>query len=262
MPIFTLASGSAGNCTLVQDGETSLLIDAGISAKRICAGLNALGVSVDELSGILITHEHSDHIKGVGVLSRRYSIPVYANSATWDAMSPLIGEVAPSCVRIFETDRDFFIRELNVLPFATPHDAAESVGYCFNHKGAQVSTLTDVGHINARLLSAVQESDIILLESNHDVEMLKAGSYPYTLKRRILGDNGHLSNDAAGEALVKLYKCGLRNAVLGHLSHENNLEPLALETVRQALRNEDIFDEEFSLCVAHRDRAAGMFEIE
>ena len=262
MRFCPLFSGSSGNCIFIEGGGVRVLVDAGLAGRTIINALAGINVSPDTIDAIVVTHEHSDHIKGVGVISRRYSIPVYANSATWDAMSPLIGEVAPSCVRIFETDRDFFIHELNVLPFATPHDAAESVGYCFNHKGAQVSTLTDVGHINARLLSAVQESDIILLESNHDVEMLKAGSYPYTLKRRILGDNGHLSNDAAGEALVKLYKCGLRNAVLGHLSHENNLEPLALETVRQALRNEDIFDEEFSLCVAHRDRAAGMFEIE
>lgn len=262
MRFCALYSGSSGNSLFLEAGGVRLLVDAGVAGRAVGSALGQIGVSPDTIGAILVTHEHIDHIKGVGVLSRRYNIPVYANAKTWEAMQEQVGTIAPSCTRIFETDRDFYIKGLNVLPFKTPHDAAESVGFVFNCRGARISTMTDVGHITGRLLSAVSDSDLLFIEANHDVDMLRAGSYPYLLKRRIFGDNGHLSNEAAGKAVVKLFGQRMRNVMLGHLSRENNMEELALETVRCELRAQDIPDGEIAVSVAHRDRISELFNIE
>jgi len=237
-------------------------VDAGLPGRVVAEALAAAGVAPEQLSGILVTHEHSDHVKGVGILARRYRLPVYANAGTWRGMLPLIGEIPPAQMRVFETERDFYLGGVNVLPYKTPHDANESVGFVFQSGGSKLSILTDAGHVNERMLDAVSGSGLILIESNHDVEMLKAGRYPFPLKRRILGDEGHLSNDACGAALTALYGRGVRRAVLGHLSRENNFESLALETVRAALRASDVPDEAFALSVAHRDRVGEIYEVD
>ena len=237
-------------------------MDAGLPGRVVAEALAAAGVAPEQLSGILVTHEHSDHVKGVGILARRYRLPVYANAGTWRGMLPLIGEIPPAQMRVFETERDFYLGGVNVLPYKTPHDANESVGFVFQSGGSKLSILTDAGHVNERMLDAVSGSGLILIESNHDVEMLKAGRYPFPLKRRILGDEGHLSNDACGAALTALYGRGVRRAVLGHLSRENNFESLALETVRAALRASDVPDEAFALSVAHRDRVGEIYEVD
>jgi phosphoribosyl 1,2-cyclic phosphodiesterase len=259
MKFSPLFSGSSGNCSFLEAGSVRILIDAGLPGRAITDALSKLDVTPDTLSAILVTHEHSDHINGVGVLARKYKLPVYANERTWIAMRDKIGNVPQGQIRIFETDRDFYLRELNVLPFSTPHDSAESVGFCFMHKYSKISTMTDIGHVSGRMLDIVEHSDLLLLESNHDVEMLLAGSYPYHLKQRILSDKGHLSNENAGKSLAKLYLRGLRNVILGHLSHENNLEPLALETVKMVLRQEDIPDTAVNIGLAHRDRPSGIY---
>jgi beta-lactamase-like protein len=257
-----LYSGSSGNALLVLADGAAILVDAGLPGRVVAEALAAAGVAPEQLSGILVTHEHSDHVKGVGILARRYRLPVYANAGTWRGMLPLIGEIPPAQVRVFETERDFYLGGINVLPYKTPHDANESVGFVFQSGGSKLSILTDAGHINERMLDAVSGSGLILIESNHDVEMLKAGRYPFPLKRRILGDEGHLSNDACGAALTALYGRGVRRAVLGHLSRENNFESLALETVRAALRASDVPDEAFALSVAHRDRVGEIYEVD
>ena len=262
MRFCPLYSGSSGNALLVAAENTAILVDAGLPGRTVTDALAAAGVAPEQLSGLLVTHEHSDHVKGVGVLARRYHIPVYANEGTWRGMLPLIGEIPPAQMRVFETERDFYLGSVNVLPFKTPHDANESVGFVFRCGAGKLSILTDAGHITDHMLDAVAGSGLILIESNHDVDMLKAGPYPFPLKRRILGDNGHLSNDACGAALTALYGRGVRRAVLGHLSRENNFESLALETVRAALRASDIPDEAFALSIAHRDRIGEMFEID
>lgn len=261
MMFCPLYSGSSGNSTLLEGGGARVLIDAGLPGKMIERALSEAGVEPHTIDAIVITHEHSDHIRGVGVLSRRYGLPIYANEGTWRAMNGQLGAIKPANIRIFETGRDFYIKALNILAFATPHDAAEPVGYSFSAAGRKVSVMTDIGHINNNLLCAVEGADLLLIEANHDVPMLQAGSYPYTLKRRILSDKGHLSNENAGKALAKLYLRGVRNAILGHLSRENNCEQLCMETVRAALRLEDIPDEEFRLAMAYRDRPAGMFRV-
>jgi len=266
MRFCPLYSGSSGNSIFVEAGGTRLLIDAGLNGRTVSDALVSIGEDARAIDGILVTHEHSDHISGVGVLARRYKIPVYANEATWRAMAGSIGEIPLTCVRVFETGRDFFIGETNILPFPTPHDASESVGFTIEKskrgRGLQrLAVMTDIGHVNGRMLDAADRCDYVLIESNHDVDMLIAGPYPYPLKRRILGDNGHLSNENAGKALISLYNRGLRAAVLGHLSRDNNTEFLALETVRSVLRESDIPDAEFDLSIAHRQKIGQIYDM-
>jgi len=257
-PLF---SGSSGNAVFLEAGDVRLLIDAGLSGRTIEGALNAIGIDPASLNAILVTHEHSDHIKGVGVLSRKYRIPVYANDACWAAMEPCIGQVALGNIRVFRTESNFYIQDLNVLPFHTPHDSAEPVGYCFCHKGRKVSVMTDIGHVNERMLSVVEQSDLLLLEANHDVDMLKAGSYPYALKQRILSRNGHLSNEDAGLALCRLYDKGVNNVLLGHLSRENNNEALARLTIEQTLKQAQILDN-MHIAFARRDGPCGLYRMQ
>lgn len=262
MRFCPLFSGSSGNSTLLEALGTRLLIDAGLPARTISQALAAVDVDPSTISAILITHEHSDHINGVGAMSRKYNIPVYANAKTWQGMAEKLGNISPRNQRVFETNTDFYIKELNIIPFKTPHDAAESVGFSVSCREGRISVMTDIGHVDNRLFSAVENSDLLLIEANHDIEMLKTGCYPYPLKQRILSSTGHLSNEAAGIALSKLYLRGINNVILGHLSKENNTEPLALETVRHVLRSEDVPDSGLNIMMAHRDRPSGMYILE
>ncbi len=261
MQFCPLYSGSSGNALFLEAGGVRLLVDAGLSGITIERALHSIGVSPDTLSAILVTHEHSDHIKGVGILSRKYDLPVYANLACWEAMLPQLGEIRPARMRVFETGQDFYLKGLNITPFATPHDSVEPVGYAFFHQGRKLCTMTDIGYMSESLLDAAQDADLLLLEANHDVEMLKNGAYPYPLKKRILSSKGHLSNADAGRALTKLYSRGVRNVILGHLSAHNNTEAIAMQTVQSCLVAEDIFDG-MHIAMAHRDRPLGVFVIE
>lgn len=256
-PLF---SGSSGNATFIEAGGQRVLVDAGLSGSRIEAALRAVGAPPETLSAILITHEHSDHIHGAGVLCRRYGLPLYANAACFAAMEAAIGAVKPQHIRVFETGREFYIGNVRVLPFLIPHDAAEPVGYTFTCGGKSAGVLTDIGHMDEHLYDAVEHCDILLLEANHDVEMLKAGPYSYPLKQRILSRRGHLSNEDSGRALCRLYARGLRNAVLGHLSAENNDERVAMATVASALYEDGIRD--MRVMMSHRDRPCGVFHID
>ncbi len=261
MRFSPLYSGSSGNCSVITAGSTRVLVDAGMTGKAIETALGQVGVAPQELDAILVTHEHIDHIKGVGVLSRRYNLPVYANEGTWKAMAEQVGGIGFRNVRTFITGQDFYLGDLNVTPFSTSHDAAEPVGYSFFHKGATLVYMTDTGCVSERLREIAAFADLLFIESNHDVGMLKCGAYPYQLKKRILSDKGHLSNDACGELLAKLYAKGVRRAILAHLSHENNTEQIALNTVSSALAAEGIDMNDYFLTVAHRDRVTGIFDI-
>lgn len=257
-PVF---SGSSGNMLFVEGGGARVLIDCGFAGSAAAKAMDSIGAPLSSIDALLVTHDHSDHTKGVGVLCRKHHIPVYANEGTFRAMSAAVGKLPGELVRVFESGRDFFIRELNVLSIPIPHDAAEPVGFALSAGGKRVTVLTDIGHFNERLLSCAAGSSLVMLEANHDVDMLSVGAYPYPLKRRILGEYGHLSNDSCAAALIKLYSTGVRRAVLGHLSEHNNYEQLALETVRQALRAADIPDEDFELSIAHRGRVGEMYEV-
>ena len=261
MKFSPLFSGSSGNCSLVSAGGTDLLIDAGMTGKLITGALNEVGADPSRLSAIVVTHEHSDHIKSIGVLSRKYDIPVYANEGTWRAMSPLIGDVAMKNIRTFITGQNFYIGDIDVTPFPLSHDAAEPVGYAFFHRGSRLVYMTDTGFVPEPMRETAAGADLLFLESNHDVDMLKSGPYPYPLKRRILSDKGHLSNAAAGELIKKLYPTGVRRVILAHLSKENNTEQVAYNTVKHALDESGVSEKDFFLAVAHRDHVTGVFEI-
>jgi len=257
--ICSLFSGSSGNCIYVSYNGTSILIDAGVSGRRIEAALREIGESLDNISGIFITHEHSDHINGAGIISRRHKIPIYANTETWEAMRPFLGKLQSEHVRCIEVGEEKTIGDITVRSFPIPHDAVCPVGYNIFIAGKKLTIATDIGHMNDRLLSCLEKSDMILLESNHDLEMLRTGRYPWPLKRRIMSDYGHLCNDIAGEVVAHLAQCGTKRFLLGHLSQENNLPELAYRTAFNALMDKKINPvKDVYLEVALRDRASSV----
>ena len=258
-PLF---SGSSGNAVYVGCDAGEVLVDAGVSGSRVLAEMKRLGIDPARLQALLVTHEHIDHIRGVGVLSRKLDLPVYATAGTWAAMEGKIGAVAEKNIRVIQAEQDFFIGGIDVQPFSTPHDAAESVGFAFAAGGKRFAVATDLGYIRDSWLNAVRGADAVLLESNYDPDMLQAGPYPYDLKKRIMSRKGHLSNDDAGKAAAELIRCGARQIVLGHLSKENNFPELAARTCASLLEMEGIIPgEDASLCVARRDEATGMFVV-
>lgn len=203
MRMVSIASGSSGNCIYIGSDSTHLLVDAGISNKRIQQGLNEIGLTGNDVNGILITHEHSDHIKGLGVLSRKYEIPIYGTRETLDeiAAAGSLGKFDKGLLTPVCPDLDFMVGDLTVKPFKIDHDAANPVAYRVQNGEKSVAVATDMGHFDQYIIDHLQGLDALLLESNHDVRMLETGPYPYYLKRRILGDHGHLSNENAGRLL-------------------------------------------------------------
>lgn len=239
LSISPLFSSSSGNCTFVGTERTSLLVDAGLPGSAVEQAMQSIGQSPRALQAILVTHEHTDHIKGVGVLSRRYDLPVYANEQTWQSMRGQIGEIAAHNLRTFDSG-DFFVGDLCVSPIPLSHDAANPTGFALTAGNKKVCVMTDTGKVTRTMLAAAAGAHIVLLESNHDVDMLKCGRYPYHLKMRILSAHGHLSNADAGRAAIELVNLGVRGILLGHLSKENNFEQLAYATVHDALARERI----------------------
>lgn len=260
MRFSPLCSGSSGNASYLEADGARLLIDAGGTGKRIESLLEEIGVSASSLDAILLTHEHIDHVQGVGVLSRRYDLPVFAAADCFAALPPSIGGVAPARMRVFEPDHPFFFHGLQILPFSVPHDSARAVGYTFEDAFGRCAILTDVGCISEHLMEILSGSGVLLLEANHDVDMLLSGSYPYPLKRRILSQSGHLCNEDAASAIVRLAAQGTREFILGHLSRENNTPDLAAVTVRSALTAAG-FGGEVRVTVARRDHATGTFAV-
>ncbi len=258
----SLYSGSSGNSLFFSDGETRLLIDAGLSAKKIIQALCSIGEDPSELSAVLISHEHSDHIRGAGIISRKFGIPIFANEATWEAMELLLGPVEVCNKACFKTGEEFGIGKVTVKTFHIPHDASEPVGFNLYAQDKKVTVATDIGHINPQLLECFENSDLMLLESNHDPEMLKVGPYPFHLKRRIAGESGHLSNETAGEVIAHMAERGTKRFLLGHLSRENNFPELAYQTVCNALgaRAEENGGD-ICLAVVLRDKVGQVIEL-
>jgi len=237
MKICSLASSSSGNCIYVGTDRTHILIDAGISCKRVKSGLELINIDPAGIDAVLITHEHSDHIRGLGVLSRRYSIPIYATELTWRAVlsSGTVGEIDKNLFHKISPDKDFAINEIAIHPFRTPHDAADPVCYTFTKDKKKISIATDLGCYNSYIAEKLKGSNVLFIEANHDIEMLKNGSYPFYLKKRILSDKGHLSNEVSGRLLSELLHDKLQYIILGHLSKENNRPEIADETVRSCI---------------------------
>ena len=260
-PLF---SGSSGNALLVAAGDTRILIDAGLSGRTVAQALESVGVLPETLSGILVTHEHSDHVRGVGILSRKYRIPVFANEPTWNAMARSVGEILPGCRRFFDTEGDFYIGELAVKPFAIPHDAAAPVGYRVYYGGRSLATATDMGYFKKSVGQTIAGSDLVLLESNHDPDMLLSNPhYSSALKQRILSTHGHMSNACCAEALCKLYATGVKHIVLGHLSGENNTPELAMNTAIQKAVDDGLAPgQDIHIDMAWRDHVGSVYTIE
>lgn len=262
MKLCSIRSGSRGNAILVYTEKTRIMVDCGISGKMAESGMREIGVEPETLSAILVTHEHQDHISGIGVMTRRYGLPVYANERTWAAMDRAVGKMQAGNRRNFSHAEAFEIGDIGVLPFSIPHDAADPVGYSFTGGGTKVSVATDIGVLEESLFRSIQGSDAVLLESNHDRNMLDMGSYPWPLKQRIRGERGHLSNDDAGKAAEFLVRMGTQRIMLGHLSQENNYPLLAQQTVVNILRDAGIEPErDMRLCVAPRDRVSPVIEM-
>jgi len=258
----SLFSGSSGNASYIGTEKTHILVDAGFTGKKVELALKDIDVDPSSLDGILVTHEHIDHIQSVGVLSRKYNIPVYANESTWAAMEDKIGDIAARNIRLFENDIDFYIKDINIQPYSIPHDAADPVGFCFFHGHNKISIITDLGHTNSRIIKTVMDSDLVILEANHDVVMLREGSYPWPLKKRIMGLKGHLSNEDAALALVKMIKEKLTHVLLAHLSKENNIPHLAYKTVVDILEAHGIKNgKDIMIDLTHRDRASNFYHI-
>ena len=231
MEFYTLASSSGGNAALIRSGDTAILLDAGISARRIAQALSLLGMTPEDLVAILITHEHSDHVNGIATLTKKYAVPVYASRGTAHFLPQ-----AGSALRIFEAGDTLTIGELEIQSFRTSHDAADSVDYRIDAPDGSLGALTDTGYVTDGAVKALTGVDFLLLEANHDVGMLQSGPYPYHLKRRILGEHGHLSNEAAADFALHCVKSGTSDILLAHLSAENNTPEAAEYAVARRLQ--------------------------
>jgi len=265
MRLCSIASGSSGNCIYAGSDNTHLLIDTGISKKRVEAGLKTLDIKGEELNGILVTHEHSDHIQGLGVFSRRYEIPIYATSGTIQGIkgSASLGRMPEGLLHEIAVDQMFTLGDLNVKPFEISHDAKEPSGYRIEQGDKVVAIATDLGRYDEYTVENLAGLDAILLEANHDVHMLEVGPYPYPLKRRVLSERGHLSNELSGRLLCDILHDNLKHVMLGHLSQENNYAQLAHETVKLeiTLGNNPYKGDDISIEVARRDAVSQIVTI-
>jgi phosphoribosyl 1,2-cyclic phosphodiesterase len=231
--VCTLASGSKGNCILVEGGGVKILVDAGLSLRETKLRLSQAGVKPEEISAVLITHDHRDHVQGLGPLARGLRVPVYMTEKTWGVVRSWQGNGFK--VMDFEAGTAFDIGGLTVEPFSTPHDAADPVGFCFYAGNVKAGLATDLGYATGLVMERLKGCDILVLESNHDPKMLKEGPYPWPLKQRVSGKEGHLSNEDAGALLSALIHPGLKSVTLAHLSQINNLPELAYQTAMETL---------------------------
>lgn len=262
MKFCSLYSGSSGNSIFIASENAKILIDAGLPGKKIDEALRSIDQKVDSIDGIFITHEHSDHIKGVGVLSRKYDIPIYANANTWSAMEANIGKIKEHNIKIMDRRSTLQIKDLEIKSFNIPHDAVAAVGYTVHSNGKQASVTTDFGVYTEEIRDNIKDSQVLLLESNHDVNMLKFGPYPYNLKRRILSEVGHLSNEDCGKVIVDILKYGIgKRVLLGHLSGTNNNPDLAYQTVLSVLEENSIEqNKDIYLAMASRHNPSNIIE--
>ncbi len=265
MRLCSIASGSSGNCIYVGTDTTHLLVDAGVSGKKTEAGLKSLGISPKDLDGILVTHEHADHIAGVGVLARRYELPIYASKGTIAAIRNCssVGTIDKDLFVPIKADKKFAIKDITVNPMSISHDAAEPVAYRFGYGSQKVAVCTDLGVFNDYTVECLKGMDALLLEANHDVNMLQVGPYPYYLKQRILGDRGHLSNENSGRLLSRVLHDKMQTILLGHLSKDNNVPELAYEAVRMeiTLGDNPYKADDFEILVANRSEVSPIIEI-
>lgn len=265
MKMAVLASGSSGNSIYLSTENTAILIDAGLSGKELERRMESIELNPGDISAILITHEHGDHIKGAGVLSRRYDIPIYASSGTWKAASKKLGKIKQDYEKTIK--KQWQLGDFEITSFPIPHDAADPVGYVINDGEVTFGLATDIGYITDELYDYLKDLDCILLEANHDIDLLREGSYPGMLKRRIRGKEGHLSNDETAELLPELLKTNKKSScpvvLLSHLSAENNRPELAYLTVKNSVCSAGYkLGKDLILKCAPRDEASEIYNIE
>lgn len=265
MKLCSIASGSSGNCIYVGNTDTHLLVDTGISKKRIEESLEKLGVAGNELHGILVTHEHSDHIQGLGVFCRKYHIPIYATKGTIQGIlqCKTVGDVPEKLFREIKSDMEYTLGSMCIKPFAISHDANQPTGFRIEDGEKKVAIATDLGQYDDYIIGKLKQLDAIVLEANHDTHMLEVGPYPYYLKQRVLGCQGHLSNELSGRLLCQILHPNLKHIILGHLSRENNFPELAYETVKLEVTMSDVpFDgNQLPLMVADRDKMSKIIQV-
>ena len=265
MELLSIASGSSGNCYYVGSEETHLLVDAGVSGKKIESALNEIDRKPSDLNGILVTHEHIDHVKGLGVMARKHGIPIYTTEGTISEIKKMssVGTIDDSLFHEIKPDEPFFINDLSIDASAIWHDAADPVCYSISDGKSKFSIATDMGNYDEYVVNKLKNSDIMVIEANHDIRMLQAGPYPYYLKQRILGNRGHLSNERSGQLIKALLNSHIKAILLGHLSKENNFEELAYETVKLELSDNEYASDvrEFGLEVARRDQPGALLTV-
>ena len=264
MQLYSIASGSSGNCIYLGEEDGGILIDAGISRKRIVTGLERKGLSLDDIKAIFITHEHSDHISGLGPVLRKNPIPVYATadtvSAIWEKTN--MNNISPELFHSIRPEEEIEAGEMLVRPFSISHDAVDPVCYTVEKQGKRAAVATDMGCFDDTIIRVLGQCDSVLIEANHDINMLQVGPYPYSLKMRILGNKGHLSNTSCADLIKEILHKDLKHLVLGHLSRENNFPQLAYRTVLDELEKTETWGTlDTRLMVASMDEPTELLKI-
>ncbi len=257
----SIYSGSSGNSLFVESNNSKILIDAGVSTKKIVDGLNSINVDINDIDAVFVTHEHTDHVQGLGTLSKKYDIPVFANKKTWDSMPLQKDKISDCNIKFYNSNEKFEFNDLTIHPFSIPHDAADPCGFNIYCDGKKISIATDLGHMTNSIISNLENSDFLLLEANYDPDVLKCCSYPYLLKTRIAGPNGHLSNILAGKTISHLINTGLKEVLLGHLSKESNFPELAYKTILEELNVNNYNESDIKLGVASRNSPSSIIKV-
>jgi len=258
----SFSSGSSGNCYFIQSDESAILVDVGISGRKVFNSLENTGVELSDVNAVLITHEHADHVKSLRVVTKKMpNVCAYANGGTWESIKHLVEDDKR---KTFETGKDFHINDIRVKPFLISHDAAEPVGFSFYKANKQISILTDVGFLSRDVYDEIKGADLLILEANHDVEMLRIGKYPWFLKQRILGKRGHLSNVDAADTICKILSEKQKNmhVLLAHLSKENNFPEMAYQTIKNLLEEKEYYlDKSVCLNIINRDEMSALYTV-
>ncbi len=257
----SLYSGSSGNSLFVETKNTKLLVDAGVSCKKIENALQDINIDPSTLDGILVTHEHTDHVQSLGTLARKFDLNVFVNQETLDAMPKQRDKIPAKNIKTFKVCDNFEIGDLKIHPFSIPHDAVNPCGFSIYKEDKKISIATDIGHMTNAILKNLEESLFIMLEANYDPEVLRCSSYPFSLKSRIAGPTGHLPNEMAGKTISYLLQSGLKKAMLGHLSKESNFPELAYQTVLDELISNNYNANSLSISVASRSEHSKVIEL-
>ncbi|MCF6515585.1 MBL fold metallo-hydrolase [Lactobacillus sp. S2-2] len=263
MKVSVLSSGSSGNVTYIETNQHKVLLDAGLSGKKIKNLMDQINRDLNDVDLLFVSHEHTDHAKAVGILARKYpSINVYANQETWDAMAPHIGDFPETQKNLFLPNTTQLFGDLDVESFSVSHDAANAQFYNFHHQGKSFVVLTDTGYVSERIAGIIKNANAYVMECNHDIEMLRYGDYTWDTKQRIMSDRGHLSNEDGAKAMMDIIGEQTDNIFIGHRSHHNNMKSLAHLTVSSILDEHDFgLGDAFNLLDTDVEQVSGLITL-